>query len=389
MNKYFEVQCPYCFKKLKYNNAVFRMNSGEKCTDLYLRNYHIENGNTAFERVDYGVVDPANLHKSQLEIDDEGYIIGVENPEVTSRLPLRQRLCPYCHNNLIPNFGRQNVKYIAVVGVPNSGKTTFLAAINDSLRKKSWNWNSLNAQANRPLDAVTELYSLNKQQARVATKSVQGPFIYRMNCSDKNDTKNSYDNQIVFFDVPGEFYSSSDSLSRSLSLFISKADGIVFIINAAESLEYSQAVKSGAQVSMISCNDILEAFEQTGLLKDKKVAIVFNKLDKVKKELGINDVDNFITNKTEKSVDLFHVKSRSDSIIDLMLAEKSDYQNDIQRTLSNYMRRIKQVFGEKNCVFATRLMVEDDSGFYFRSDGAETPLLWLLSEIGAFPKRKI
>ena len=64
-------------------------------------------------------------------------------------------------------------------------------------------------------------------------------------------------------------------------------------------------------------------------------------------------------------------------------------QTPLQKELSAYMRKIIDVFGEDCPVFATKLITEIYGGKYrFNSSGADTPFLWLLAKMGAFPVKQ-
>lgn len=388
MEKFPLVKCPFCFKELTYNNAVFRCTTGEKAVDKYLKEYQaIDCGNTAFEREDFRFIDPAFLRKNQIETDKDGCIVNVEDPDPSATYALEQRLCPYCHNKLIRSFGKKPAKYIAVVGVTNCGKTTFLSAINSVLKMKKWSWESLDYAQNKPLEDVTDMYVDGFTSAKVATKEIQGPYYYGLNVPTGVDNKkhNKYDNHIVFLDVPGEFFSRADKITNVLKNYLSVADGIIFIINTAETIQNALGV---------TALDIIEAFRQQGIIDDKashkKVAIVFNKIDLVKDQLGIDEMYKFLPKETVDTVDSSHIDQRSDTISAFMLADGKQVQNPIQRNLNVYMNRIQQAFGDSCRLFATSLIIEDEEngGFRFRPQGAETPFLWLLSEMDAFPKKQ-
>lgn len=392
------VKCPYCFQTLKFNDAVFRCNSGVKSVDEHLKSYNMENGNEAFEREDFGYVDPADLKPIQITFDKEKHITGVENPNLAMHQPLTQRLCPFCHNNLLKTFGKKETRYIAVVGVPNSGKTTYLAAVNSSLKDKLWNWSSLNSEQSSPLDIVTDLYRANQLKTKVATESIQGPYFYSLNYTDditlENNSKksaNQMESHVVFFDVPGEFYSNADKISNSLENFISRADGIIFIVNAAEEVEHERALRNGNTDKIIRVTDILEAFAQVEILGNKKTAIIFNKIDLIENEIALDSRISIFPKSTDGPVNQSEIKELSDNTISLILGNGSVTQNATQNALNRYMRKIMQVFGKECRVFATHLIKEipeeDEESFSykFNSVGAETPFLWLLSQIGAFP----
>lgn len=376
--KYPTVKCPYCFTELKYNNVVFRNMTGAMKVDQYLLSFNRGNGNAAYSESKYSAVDPATLPHTDLN-SKKGFLSGVRNPDRTLGDYLEERLCPYCHNSLLKNFGRDNIKYIAVVGVPNSGKTTYLAAVNDRLQKKDWLWGSLDSEQSGPLDILTAHYTRNQADARTATKGVQGPYIYHL---QNNIGDHKFDEcQLVFFDVPGEVYANAANINTHMSNYLLNADGIVFIINSAA------AIESKGDVNV---KNILDAFLQTGITSNKKTAIIFNKLDKVKKDLELSseDIERFIPQATDETIDDSAIELQSNTIKGIMLKKGAHDKTATQQALTQYMLNVNQVFGEDCRIFATRLITENESGSYvFKSEGAETPFLWLLSELGVFPKK--
>lgn len=382
------VKCPYCFEQIRYNDAVYRCTAGLRTIDMYLKTYHRDNGNYAYEKMDYPVVDPADLQAGKISCDEEGYIIGVENPDPTSRMMLDKRLCPYCHNDLSVNFGKCPTKYIAVVGVPNSGKTTYLAAVNDRMNYKEWNWISLSG-INAPLNDVTSLYRNNRSEAHVATRSIQGPYLYGLNYTPNDETQQSVDTHIVLFDIPGEFYTNADKLSESLKNFLSKADGIIFIVNAAEEKEHNNIIKKSGATDLVRVTNILDAFAQAGIAKNKKSIILFNKIDLIEDELGINDITkrDLFPEATDSVIEPETIERLSNFTKTAILVDKQ-HGNATTEALKQYMVKLQQTFGKDSKVFATRLLIPDPINpdkLVFNSVGAETPFLWLLSEIGAFP----
>ncbi len=388
MEKFPLVKCPYCFEEIRYNDAVFRCDTGNMSVDMFLKSYHQENGNYAYERLDFPVVDPADLPREKLEIDNENYITGVENPNLASRMPLKKRLCPYCHNNLLVNFGKRETKYIAVVGVPNSGKTTYLAAVNNCMRNREWNWSSLSKE-NSPLENVTELYRNNNNRAQVATRGVQGPYLYGLKYSPNGEQSSQVDSHIVFFDIPGEFYTKVDRITYSLNNFLSNADGIIFVVNAAEEVEHQEIIKNGGHANLVKVTDILDAFDQAGIIKGKKCAIIFNKIDLIEGQLGIDAATKMMLfpRRTNTAIDMEAINEVSNYTMTVLLNDEQ-HGNQTTDALRRYARKIQETFGNDSKVFATRLLRQDPQnpdGFIFNSDGAETPFLWLLSEIGAFP----
>lgn len=58
-------------------------------------------------------------------------------------------------------FGRAPAKYIAVIGVPGSGKTTYLASINEMMRERStesFSWINMDPN-DHYLEYIADLYA--------------------------------------------------------------------------------------------------------------------------------------------------------------------------------------------------------------------------------------
>lgn len=394
MKSFFEVRCPYCFHLLRYNNVVFRRTDGEKKFDEYLKTYNFDRLNYAYYEELFDYVDPADpKYKGRKLYDKNGYIVGLENPSGSSGLDLTQRLCPFCHNNLLDNFGRAKTKYIAVVGVSASGKTTFLAAVNNQLRKnENFTWMTMSATDSKSLENITDSYCNADDAARVSTKDIQGPFFYRLDysCSKEPDPKTEAD--VVFFDVPGENYADSKKINKQLRDYLTYADGIIFIVNSAEELERAAEIRKKGNLVEANVSNILEALYESKIFKDRKenlkTAIVFNKIDKIENDFNVYGSENWQPPTTGNSVDFDEIDKYSQRIKTLMLGNGGN-QTELQKKLSSYMKRITLVFGEDCPVFATKLIVEMYNGEYrFNSEGADTPFLWLLAKMGAFPVKQ-
>lgn len=380
------VRCPYCFREFRYNSAVFRGTTlGQNGLDPYLKAYHIANGKVAYNEITNDYIDLANpaFKNLQRRYGDNQRIVGVENPDPSRTTMLEQRLCPYCHNELLTTFGQERTKYIAVVGVPASGKTTYLAAVNDSMRNQGGTWYSLDSDASKLLDKITHNYRLNLPESRIATRDVQGPYFYSM---DFDRGAQSERNHVVFFDIPGEFYTDRKKMTEKLRSFLECADGIIFIVNAAEEVEHDEAMLEDAGQELVSVDNILGAFSEIPFLKTKNVAIIINKIDKVKSELKVDNLVSWVPEPAGAAIDTAQIDLYSDRILGLMLGDGSNMSTPTQQAMNRYVKHIQNAFGPESRLFATSLLVENkDGSFTFQSRGAETPFLWLLAKSGAFP----
>ena len=395
MKEFFTVRCPYCFQPLRYNNAVFRRTDGPMATDKYLEIYHHDRSNFAYEENIFDYVDPGDpKYKGRKFLDKNGYIIELENPSNSSGINLTQRLCPFCHNDLLDNFGRAKTKYIAVIGVSASGKTTFLSAINNQLRENSkFTWMTMSAKASKSLEGITEKYREASDKARVSTKDINGPFFYRLDYSGSQKPDPRTETDVVFFDVPGEYYAKSEKINRQLQDYLTYADGIIFIVNSAEKIERAEAIHNGNESEEpVTVINILEALYESKILKNRreslKTAIVFNKIDKVEDDFNLFGGEEWQPPTIEDAIDFDEIEAYSYRIKEAMLGNGGT-QTPLQKELSAYMRKIIDVFGEDCPVFATKLITEIYGGKYrFNSSGADTPFLWLLAKMGAFPVKQ-
>ena len=112
---------------------------------------------------------------------------------------------------------------------------------------------------------------------------------------------------------------------------------------------------------------------------NKKTAIIFNKLDLIQDKIKIGS----FAMETKGPVDINKIDEVSNTVKSHLLGDGATILTQEQEVLQRYMKSINASFGEKNTrVFATQLVINDR----FNSVGAETPFLWLLSEIGIYPK---
>lgn len=374
MKKYFDVRCPYCFEQLRYNDAVFRCKSGDEQDDKYLKSYHAHLEERDTQNILYGFVDPADPKYSSYkrEFDDGCYLTGIENPDKSTKGFLNERLCPYCHNKLLNRFGRVPAKYIAVIGVPGSGKTTYLASINEMMRERiteSFSWINMDPN-NHELEHIANLYA--KGSIGAATKGVQGPYLRELGIN-KNKT------DIVFLDIPGECYVNEEMLTERIVNYVKYSDGLIFVVNAAETVE-----NNGETVLARTIDTVLGMLRKNNIPK-KPTAIILNKVDLVKKALvDRNGLIDFFPPITSDAVDMNAVKEKSEKVINFMLKRGGDGAN-IQANLRGYVNNIIRDFGEDCRVFATRLVLENH---LVPNQGFDTPFLWLLAKVGVFPAKQ-
>lgn len=377
METFFSARCPYCFKMLKTNNVVFEKPAAYN-EDLFLKTYYAQNGQNSINS-NFGYIDPAKKGSKDIirDIDISRIMSGIldEGGEIHDI-----KLCPYCHHKLPNTFATSNTRYIAVVGLPSSGKTAYLSALNASLNKMSYFWTDQYLEANRPLNEMTNKYLTDPSATGIATQNIQGPYYYGLRTNEANVKDN-----IIFFDIPGEYYKDPTKISQQLKKFLLAADGIVFVINAAQSMETQPNEFNDNSVfnDNTKVGRIFAAFQEAGVNSQKKVAILFNKLDKLF-TINAEFEGKYMVETQGEEVDESEIKVKSDAIKILLLNNPA-----VDSSIKQIINRIEVVFGTESRIFASSLIIENESRKVFRYNGAETPFLWLLSQTNAFPKKKI
>lgn len=420
MNSFPVVKCPYCFHKLKYNNVVFRNKTGAQFVDPYLKDYQrVFKGNSAYEEKKYGWTDIGDPKvKFKVKKDDLNNFGGVSELKhllSDSGESFDERLCPYCHNILPPEFGRYETKYFAIIGAPASGKTTLLASLHNSLKLKhgitrSYHWIHIKPNTNSETSEKSETDTERKYSSEIekaaaylnngkwsggfATDKVKGPFFYRFTNEhhksgkiNKNIKTDKTDIDLVFYDVPGEYYVNPGLIDTHLKPYLNNADGIIFVINSAETINDID--------DDLNSLGVLEAFVAAGIGRNKNVAVMLNKIDEVKSQFDRRDVSDFYPSPVENVISINEMKQYQTRLKNIFLRQGAANMNKTQEYLSSIYDLIDNNFSRNVMMFATSLITpcgtNEDGTMKVRANpdnNCETVLLWLLSEIGVFPSER-
>ncbi len=362
MRDIYTARCPFCFKKLKTNNVVFEKEIETNTEDNILKAYYEEN-NKFYASAYRSFIDPCRINKKNFckDINNKSIIAGIISPSEETRKVYNQKLCPYCHNRLISSFATERTKYISVIGLTGSGKTAYLSAANASLSFRNFLWSSIDDESNKTLNDTTYAY-MNDANIEIATQNIQGPYFY----SIRTDKEKNIDTNIIFYDIPGEFYEKKLLLNDTIKKYLLFSDGIVFVINAADDVQ-NQSMR---------VNSILTTLYDIGIRKNKKIAIVLNKLDKLF-SITPSFIGKYMIKSEDKRINLDTIKAKSDAIKGLLLSNNSC----IDGTLKTVIKRINDQFGSDSCVFASSIINEKNGQKRFTYSGSEIPILWLIDLI--------
>ena len=285
--------CPHCFRNVNpYDFRYYCFNH-----DDYF-NYEIPDWRKAFRQNEYTLkniplIFPAN--KPRLRAIQEHYqnnvLRNVYCPDCGSRNQVK-RICPECGEEFYYKLlGEQN-RMISVAGPSGSGKTVYLGVLinelknNDFLRNKNYSFEAIGQM-------TTEVYRdyfyeplygdqvLPRKNTTLSTgnydQSAQKPMIYQVK------KVNSPSNLILtFFDSPGEDVEDMDEARKHLR-YIHNSQGLLLFMDISD--------KDSLMMSIQTLDNVVQMYrESLAITTNAKIpirlALVFGKCDKMRKQLG-------------------------------------------------------------------------------------------------------
>ena len=130
-----EIVCLYCFRNFDHNQVLFRASQG-KGADGYLAeiDYTLDEYRALFRMGAIGELPPA-LIPSGFSERNKGYLRGIlsslrdDHNNLTTK-----RLCPHCHNDIMPSAGFSPCTVISIIGAGKAGKSVYLTSLIHTLR---------------------------------------------------------------------------------------------------------------------------------------------------------------------------------------------------------------------------------------------------------------
>lgn len=297
----YEITCPYCFRKMTDDQVLFRSERVERgesdilpedyedledfkarykgsdkekiLTELREWEFFLERDDPVYEGFwkDYTattednpadrelgvrayrrpIIDPKNAkHQRYLKPQGEDYFIRdsqgmVIQIELADGDLCNRRVCPHCHNPFPDNYGKNKVKFAAIIGITGAGKTIYLSQLLSGMT---------NYAAKAGLSAMVSNTSARGfvEKNRVLpnfplpgstpTASFQQPLFYDL----VRDTEGEghVTETCVLYDVAGEVFTSQDLIQR-FAPFIEHADGIIMLIDPMQLKSFNRAAVDG------------------------------------------------------------------------------------------------------------------------------------------------
>lgn len=148
----------------------------------------------------------------------------------------RRRVCPHCHNPLPIHYGKNDVKFISVIGITGSGKTVYLSQMLKYMAKYA-------AQLNMVATPTTDIENFIKNNPVEAGKplpsaSVEGrfsqPMVYDL-ARELSITEVRTDT-IVLYDIAGEDCQSPNAMQK-YGKFVQHSSGIILLVDPQKQLD--------------------------------------------------------------------------------------------------------------------------------------------------------
>jgi len=229
-----EIVCLYCFRNFDHNEVVFRavevMDAEgyravpDKLLDAYRARFHMGS---------MGEIAPV-LNPAEFSEKNKGYLRGILTTLYDDhKNPTSRRLCPHCHNDILPSAGFAPSTIISLVGASNAGKSVYLTSLIHTLKAvTSLNFEmfctpitnemgrKFRVQYEDPL--IENGYLLDPAQK----EQQQEPFIFTFSFADGSKP----DINIAFFDMAGE--GMADSAYMDIyAAHIRNSSGVMFLVD--------------------------------------------------------------------------------------------------------------------------------------------------------------
>ena len=202
------------------------------------------------------ILDPRNkVHQSYLQVQPDGGYFIRDADGMVAKIQLKEdalecdrRVCPHCHNPLPPNYGKNPVRRLAVIGITGSGKTVYLCRLFENMDKymAKVRLNAFDSPGvtqflydnevayGKPLPGSTAVY-------------LHQPLFFDLSRAADSDHKRV--ETLVIYDVTGEVFEDPRRARDALQFapFIRYADGIMLLIDPAQFPSYVGA-KAGREL---------------------------------------------------------------------------------------------------------------------------------------------
>lgn len=157
--------------------------------------------------------------------DSDGFPMELQ---FDNEMSTKVRVCPHCHNILPFEFGKHNIKYIAVVGITSSGKTVYLSQLFKKIKNYLTVMGLTMVGSHNEIDKFIENYgiAMNTPLPGPSPAHSLTPPMPITVINQKSGEKTT----LVFYDIAGENCVDPDNMDM-YGKFVINADAIMMIID--------------------------------------------------------------------------------------------------------------------------------------------------------------
>lgn len=203
------------------------------------------------------VIDPLDSnHQRYLKLQADGSYFIRDDQGMVSQIELstgercNRRVCRFCHNPLPDNYGKNPVKFAAIIGITGAGKTVYLSQLLKKMKtyavKAGLNAIVTNAGVRTFLENNSVL-AKEPLPGSTPAQRLQQPLFYEMVRDARGQGRIT--ETFVLYDVAGEvFRDETAALVHSFAPFIEHADGAIVLIDPMQFEVISGTAKTGRQL---------------------------------------------------------------------------------------------------------------------------------------------
>ena len=189
-----------------------------------------------------------------------GYVVEIQYKGQT----LNQRLCPHCHNTVVPNAGKYDMLMISMIGDTNSGKSVYLTVLEEVLKKDPHFQGNLSFMGTDEEKALymSSLKKLFKEKKTLSatqrTKIPPMPFLYTYEMPGASERIYKL---IVFCDIAGEDCRQDRTMKQN-GFHLAASDGFLFLIDVTQFPGVAYSIEEGGDADVMHQTDIFEAINR-------------------------------------------------------------------------------------------------------------------------------
>ncbi len=336
------ILCPYCFRKFSTREAQYQCTNEEK---KYEKKNPVVIGEKVNDDLDFsstemtfGDENPTTVQPESGWVracpkdQDEKYINhwqsgAVEINHIFSHKGLfggppksakcdrcgaesSRLVCPHCHNWLPTEMIANGSQIISIIGAQSSGKTTYITALYDQLRKYGYKMRlTISPKDESPRDDYrttvkiqrlrTRLFDDHQQLDKTPVGEKPIPLIFELTQSKDINKPSKGDKHIylVFYDTAGESFENQEEILRTAT-YLQESAAVILLLDpfSVKALRqdiidagYNEGDLKGDPARVVSSllSYAKSDPKRLATLKKKPIAVTFSKIDAVVKGLEV------------------------------------------------------------------------------------------------------